>query len=56
MLEPVHGATDLPAALRDFEFGGHQTWSSTNYLERKASVKIMDALLEIAARLAPKAK
>ena len=33
---------------RHFELGGYETWPGTNYLEPQASVKIMDALLEMA--------
>ena len=36
---------------RHFDLGGYETWPGTNYLEPQASVKIMDALLEMAAEL-----
>ena len=46
-------ATPTP---RHFELGGYETWPGTNYLEPQASVKIMDALLEMTAELSPKSK
>ena len=36
---------------RHFDLGGYETWPGTNYLEPQASVKLMDALLEMAAEL-----
>jgi len=41
---------------RHFELGGYETWAGTNSLEPQASVKMPDALPEMAAGLAPKAK
>jgi hypothetical protein len=41
---------------RHFDLGGYETWPGTNYLEPQASVKMMDALMEMAGELAPSAK
>lgn len=38
---------------RHFELGGYETWPGTNNLEPQASVKILDALLEMASELKP---
>ena len=45
----------LPAA-RYVEFGGYETGPGTNSLEPQASVKMLDALVEMAAEVAPKSK
>jgi neutral ceramidase len=36
---------------RHFELGGYETWPGTNNLESQASVKMMDALLEMAGEV-----
>ena len=41
---------------RHFELGGYETWPGTNSLEPEAAVKMLDALLEMAREVAPKAK
>lgn len=49
MVELAHGYYGYLPAPRHFELGGYETWPGTNYLEPQASVKIMDALLQMAA-------
>ncbi len=56
MVELAHGYFGYLPTPRHFELGGYETWPGTNYLEPQASVKIIDALLEMTAELAPKAK
>lgn len=51
MVELAHGYYGYLPTPRHFELGGYETWPGTNYLEPQASVKIMDALLEMAAEL-----
>ena len=36
---------------RQFEFGEYSTWPGTNNLEPQASVKMLDALVEMATEL-----
>ncbi|RLS52195.1 MAG: hypothetical protein DWH91_17315 [Planctomycetota bacterium] len=50
MVELAHGYYGYLPTPRHFEFGGYETWPGTNYLEPQASVKIMDALLEMAGQ------
>jgi hypothetical protein len=54
MVELAHGYLGYLPTPRHFELGGYETWPGTNYLEPQASVKMLDALLEMAA--AAKAK
>ncbi|MEO6741176.1 MAG: neutral/alkaline non-lysosomal ceramidase N-terminal domain-containing protein [Chthoniobacteraceae bacterium] len=56
MVELNHAYMGYLPTPRHFELGGYETWPGTNSLEPQASVKLLDALLEIAADLAPKAK
>jgi neutral ceramidase len=51
MVELAHGYYGYLPPPRHFELGGYETWPGTNYLEPQASVKILDALLEMAAQL-----
>lgn len=41
---------------RHFELCGYETWPGTNYIEPQASVKVMDALLEMGGEVAPNSK
>ena len=45
-----HGYLPTP---RHLELGGYETWPGTNYLEPQASEKIFDALIQMAAEIAP---
>lgn len=51
MVEIAHGYYGYLPTPRHFELGGYETWPGTNNLESQASVKLMDALLEMAAEL-----
>ncbi|MBX7208089.1 MAG: neutral/alkaline non-lysosomal ceramidase N-terminal domain-containing protein [Verrucomicrobiaceae bacterium] len=51
MVEIAHGYYGYMPTPRHFELGGYETWPGTNNLEPQASVKIMDALLEMAAEV-----
>jgi hypothetical protein len=51
MVELAHGYFGYLPTPRHFELGGYETWPGTNYLEPQASVKIMDALMEMANEL-----
>jgi hypothetical protein len=55
MVELKHSYLGYLPTPRHFELGGYETWPGTNSLEPQASVKILDALLGMAAELAPKA-
>ncbi len=54
MIELAHGYYGYMPTPRHFELGGYETWPGTNNLEPQASVKMMDALLEMAAELKEK--
>jgi hypothetical protein len=54
MVELSHGYLGYLPTPRHFELGGYETWPGTNYLEPQASVKMMDALLEMATQLQAK--
>jgi neutral ceramidase len=56
MVELNHGYMGYLPTPRHFELGGYETWPGTNYLEPQASVKMMDALLEMAAQLRSKSQ
>jgi hypothetical protein len=56
MVELANGYYGYLPTPRHFELGGYETWPGTNYLEPQASVKIMDALLEMTAELTTKVK
>ncbi len=56
MVELNHGYFGYLPTPRHFALGGYETWPGTNSLEPQAAVKMLDALLEMAAEVAPKAK
>ena len=56
MVELSHAYLGYLPTPRHFELGGYETWPGTNYLEPQAAVKILDALVEMAAQLASKSK
>ena len=56
MVELTHGYYGYLPTPRHFELGGYETWPGTNSLEPQASVKMLDALLEMAAEVAPKSR
>ena len=51
MIELAHGYYGYMPTPRHFELGGYETWPGTNNLEPQASVKMMDALLEMASEV-----
>ena len=51
MIELAHAYYGYMPTPRHFELGGYETWPGTNNLEPQASVKLMDALLQMAAEL-----
>lgn len=51
MVELAHGYYGYMPTPRHFELGGYETWPGTNNVEPQASVKMMDALLEMAREL-----
>lgn len=51
LVELAHAYLGYLPTPRHFELGGYETWLGTNRLEPAASVKMMDALLEMAAEL-----
>jgi neutral ceramidase len=51
MVELANGYYGYMPTPRHFELGGYETWPGTNNLEPQASVKVMDALLEMAAEV-----
>ncbi len=53
MVSLAHGYIGYLPTPRHLELGGYETWPGTNYLEPQASVKVLDALLEMAAEIAP---
>jgi neutral ceramidase len=52
----AHGYFGYLPTPRQHELGGYETWLGTNQLERQASDKMLDALLEMAAEVKPEAK
>jgi len=52
MVELANGYYGYLPTPRHFELGGYETWPGTNYLEREASVKLMEALIGMAADMA----
>lgn len=54
MIELAHGYYGYMPTPRHFPLGGYETWPGTNSVETQASVKLMDALLEMAKDIAPK--
>ena len=51
MVELAHGYYGYMPTPRHFDLGGYETWPGTNNLEPQASVKMMDALIEMAGEL-----
>lgn len=51
MVELANGYYGYMPTPRHFELGGYETWPGTNNLEPQASVKMMNALMEMAAEL-----
>ncbi len=51
VVELANGYYGYMPTPRHFELGGYETWPGTNNLEPQAAVKVMDALLEMAAEL-----
>jgi len=51
MVELSHAYMGYLPTPRHFELGGYETWPGTNYLEPQASVKMMDALIDMATQL-----
>lgn len=54
MVELSHAYLGYLPTPRHFELGGYETWPGTNYLEPQASVKMMDALIDMAGQLKSK--
>ncbi|MEY4939865.1 MAG: hypothetical protein RIQ93_1600 [Verrucomicrobiota bacterium] len=54
MVELAHAYLGYLPTPRHFELGGYETWPGTNYLEPQASVKVMDALVEMAREVSGK--
>jgi hypothetical protein len=54
MIELAHGYYGYMPPPRHFALGGYETWPGTNAVEPDASVRLMDALLEMAREIAPK--
>ncbi len=55
MIELANGYYGYMPTPRHFELGGYETWPGTNNLEPQAAVKVMDALLDMAAEVKPSA-
>jgi hypothetical protein len=51
MVELAHGYYGYMPTPRHFDLGGYETWPGTNNLEPQASVKMMNALLEMAGEV-----
>ena len=51
MVSLAHGYIGYLPTPRHFELGGYETWPGTNSLEPQASVKMLDALMEMAAEI-----
>lgn len=56
MVELANGYYGYLPTPRHFELGGYETWPGTNYLEREASVKVLEAALEMAGSVKEAAK
>ncbi len=54
MVSLAHGYIGYLPTPQHLELGGYETWPGTNYLEPRASVKVLDTLMEMAAEIAPK--
>ena len=53
MVSLAHGYIGYLPTPRHFELGGYETWPGTNFLEPEASVKMLDALEEMAGEITP---
>ena len=51
MVELAHGYYGYMPTPRHFPLGGYETWPGTNNLEPQASVKLLDAVLQMAQEL-----
>ena len=51
MVELAHGYYGYMPTPRHFALGGYETWAGTNALEPQASVKMVEALLEMAREM-----
>jgi hypothetical protein len=56
MVSLAHGYIGYLPTPRHLELGGYETWPGTNSLEPQASVKLLDALIEMAAEIAPRSR
>ncbi|HBJ85329.1 MAG: hypothetical protein Q8M07_30835 [Prosthecobacter sp.] len=56
MVELAHGYYGYMPTPRHFELGGYETWPGTNNTESQASVKLMNALLEMAGEVKTETK
>jgi len=56
MVSLAHGYIGYLPTERHFELGGYETWPATNSLEPQTSVKMLDALIEMAAEMTAGAK
>lgn len=56
LVELANGYYGYMPTPRHFALGGYETWPGTNYLEQQASVKMLDALLAMAAELREESK
>jgi hypothetical protein len=53
LISLAHGYLGYLPTPRQHDLGGYETWLGTNRLERHASEKMLDALLEMAAEMKP---
>jgi neutral ceramidase len=51
MVELANGYYGYMPTPRHFELGGYETWPGTNNVEQQASVKLIDAVLDMAAEV-----
>jgi neutral ceramidase len=51
MVSLAHGYMGYLPTPRHFELGGYETWPGTNYMEPQTSVKLLDAVVEMATEL-----
>jgi len=54
MVSLAHGYFGYLPSPRQHDLGGYETWMGTNVLERDASVKLLDKLIEMADELKAK--
>mgnify|MGYP001174295379 CR=1 FL=1 len=53
MVSLAHGYIGYLPTPRHFALGGYETWPGTNFLEPETSVKMLDALVEMADEITP---